>query len=131
MARSLGLQVLIDDSGRAGIRQRRNRRNCLQLLATMVRTTCVVTDQVTCSTDQQLTVDTVGDENGTVFTRDSVTTRNVLIGSLTVFVKNAGWREAWGHKYYTDEQGRAVQGTRVIDGKSYFFGNDGTYHLRR
>ncbi|NBA11192.1 NlpC/P60 family protein [Weissella confusa] len=68
-------------------------------------------------------------ENGTVYTGFRYYT-----GTYYWFVngvrQNAGWREAWGHKYYTDEQGRAVQGTRVIDGKSYFFGNDGTYYLR-
>ncbi|WP_238479210.1 C39 family peptidase [Fructobacillus papyrifericola] len=44
--------------------------------------------------------------------------------------QNAGWRDAWGMKYYTDDQGRAVQGTRVIDGHVYDFGNDGTYYSR-
>ncbi|CAK1224031.1 Glucan-binding domain (YG repeat) [Fructobacillus fructosus] len=44
--------------------------------------------------------------------------------------QNAGWREAWGYKYYTDNDGRAVQGHQTIDGQSYYFGNDGTYYLR-
>ena len=41
-----------------------------------------------------------------------------------------GWRTAWGLKYYTDNTGRAVQGTHKIGGKNYFFGNDGTFFLR-
>ncbi|WP_280525760.1 SGNH/GDSL hydrolase family protein [Fructobacillus fructosus] len=44
--------------------------------------------------------------------------------------QNAGWREAWGYKYYTDNDGRAVQGHQTIDGKHYYFGNDGTFYLR-
>ncbi|MFC4760745.1 glycoside hydrolase family 68 protein [Fructobacillus durionis] len=44
--------------------------------------------------------------------------------------QNAGWREAWGMKYYTDANGRAVQGDQMIDGRHYFFGNDGSYYLR-
>ncbi|CAK1247818.1 Glucan-binding domain (YG repeat) [Fructobacillus fructosus] len=44
--------------------------------------------------------------------------------------QNAGWREAWGYKYYTDGDGRAVQGSRFIDGKLYYFGNDDTYFSR-
>lgn len=44
--------------------------------------------------------------------------------------QNAGWREAWGNKYYTDANGRAVQGWQTINGQSYYFGNDGTYFLR-
>ena len=44
--------------------------------------------------------------------------------------QNAGWREAWGNKYYTDANGRAVQGWQTINGQRYFFGNDGTYYLR-
>ncbi|CAK1229600.1 Glucan-binding domain (YG repeat) [Fructobacillus fructosus] len=44
--------------------------------------------------------------------------------------QNAGWREAWGMKYYTDENGRAIQGIHVIDGMTYDFGNDGTYYSR-
>lgn len=42
-----------------------------------------------------------------------------------------GWREAWGLKYYTDSNGRAVQGVRSIGGKKYFFGTDGTFYLRK
>lgn len=30
--------------------------------------------------------------------------------------KNAGWRHAWGYIYYTDKQGRAVQGWQTING---------------
>ncbi|GIC69797.1 hypothetical protein [Fructobacillus tropaeoli] len=44
--------------------------------------------------------------------------------------QNTGWREAWGMTYYTDQDGRAVQGTHVIDGKVYNFGDDGTYYSR-
>ncbi len=44
--------------------------------------------------------------------------------------QNAGWRQAWGLTYYTDQDGRAVEGTRNIDGKNYYFGDDGTYFLR-
>ncbi|MDC2816388.1 glycoside hydrolase family 68 protein [Leuconostoc suionicum] len=44
--------------------------------------------------------------------------------------QNAGWREAWGKKYYTDASGRALQGIQKIDGQQYNFGNDGTYYLR-
>ncbi|MFT8735730.1 MAG: C39 family peptidase [Lentilactobacillus hilgardii] len=44
--------------------------------------------------------------------------------------QNAGWREAWGYKYYTDTDGRAVQGNYTIDGIVYNFGNNGTYYLR-
>ncbi|MFT8571083.1 MAG: NlpC/P60 family protein [Lentilactobacillus hilgardii] len=44
--------------------------------------------------------------------------------------QNAGWREAWGYKYYTDNNGRAVQGYYVINGVQYYFGNDGTYYNR-
>ncbi|KIU19563.1 putative endopeptidase Spr precursor [Weissella cibaria] len=40
------------------------------------------------------------------------------------------WKTAWGMKYYVDNVGRAVEGTRIIDGKSYYFGNDGTFFLR-
>ncbi|CAK1224213.1 glycoside hydrolase family 68 protein [Fructobacillus fructosus] len=44
--------------------------------------------------------------------------------------QNAGWREAWGYKYYTDVDGRAVQGWQKIDGVDYYFGDDNTYYLR-
>lgn len=44
--------------------------------------------------------------------------------------QNAGWRQAWGMTYYTDQNGRAVQGIQTIDGKTYNFGTDGTYYLR-
>lgn len=44
--------------------------------------------------------------------------------------QNAGWRQAWGMTYYTDENGRAVQGIQTIDGKTYNFGNDGSFYLR-
>ena len=44
--------------------------------------------------------------------------------------QNAGWRQAWGYTYYTDNDGRAVQGTRFIDGKLYNFGDDNTFYER-
>ncbi|MGQ2225959.1 glycoside hydrolase family 68 protein [Fructobacillus fructosus] len=44
--------------------------------------------------------------------------------------QNAGWREAWGYKYYTDGDGRAVQGWQKIDGVDYYFGDDNTFYLR-
>ncbi|MCT0954608.1 NlpC/P60 family protein [Weissella cibaria] len=44
--------------------------------------------------------------------------------------QDSGWREAWGMKYYTDNQGRAVQGNRVINGVAYNFGDNGTFFLR-
>ncbi|CAK1252278.1 glycoside hydrolase family 70 protein [Fructobacillus evanidus] len=44
--------------------------------------------------------------------------------------QNQGWRQAWGLTYWTDADGRAVQGNQSIDGKNYYFGNDGTYYLR-
>ena len=34
-------------------------------------------------------------------------------------------------KYYTDSNGRAVQGVRSIGGQKYFFGTDGTFYLRK
>ncbi|GAP05035.1 levansucrase, partial [Fructobacillus tropaeoli] len=44
--------------------------------------------------------------------------------------QNAGWRQAWGLTYYTDQNGRAVQGQVPMYGTTYDFGNDGTYYLR-
>ncbi|MCO0831696.1 GDSL-type esterase/lipase family protein [Fructobacillus sp. W13] len=44
--------------------------------------------------------------------------------------QNAGWRQAWGMTYYTDETGRAVQGTHIIDGKVHNFGTDNSYYER-
>lgn len=44
--------------------------------------------------------------------------------------QNAGWRSAWGYSYYTDDNGRAVQGNQYIDGKAYNFGDDGTFYER-
>ncbi|CAK1224352.1 C39 family peptidase [Fructobacillus fructosus] len=44
--------------------------------------------------------------------------------------QNAGWREAWGYKYYTDNDGRAVQGTQIIDGRAHYFGDDNTFYER-
>lgn len=44
--------------------------------------------------------------------------------------QDSGWRHAWDMTYYTDNQGRAVQGNRVIDGVSYYFGDNGTFFLR-
>ena len=44
--------------------------------------------------------------------------------------QDSGWRNAWGMTYYTDNQGRAVQGNREINGVAYNFGNNGTFFLR-
>ena len=44
--------------------------------------------------------------------------------------QDAGWRKAWNFTYYTDKNGRAVQGKQWIDGQLYDFGNDGTFYLR-
>ena len=44
--------------------------------------------------------------------------------------QDSGWRHAWGMTYYTDANGRAVQGNRVINGVAYNFGNNGTFFLR-
>lgn len=44
--------------------------------------------------------------------------------------QNAGWRSAWGMTYYTDANGRAVQGMQTIAGKQYYFGDNNTYYLR-
>ncbi|GAO99101.1 SGNH/GDSL hydrolase family protein [Fructobacillus ficulneus] len=68
-------------------------------------------------------------ENGQLFTGF----RNYM-GTYYWFVdgvrQNAGWRQAWGYTYYTDDNGRAVSGTQFIDGKLYDFGNDGTFFER-
>ncbi|MFC4760729.1 hypothetical protein [Fructobacillus durionis] len=68
-------------------------------------------------------------ENGNLFTGF-----RFYMGTYYWFIdgvrQNAGWREAWGMKYYTDANGRAVQGDQMIDGRHYFFGNDGSYYLR-
>ncbi|MBS9335777.1 GH25 family lysozyme [Fructobacillus papyrifericola] len=68
-------------------------------------------------------------ENGQLFTGF-----RYYMGTYYWFVdgvrQNAGWREAWGMKYYTDQDGRAVQGIQTINGQTYNFGNDGTYYLR-
>ncbi|MFC4760746.1 GDSL-type esterase/lipase family protein [Fructobacillus durionis] len=68
-------------------------------------------------------------ENGNLFTGF-----RFYMGTYYWFIdgvrQNAGWREAWGMKYYTDANGRAVQGDQTIDGRHYFFGNDGSYYLR-
>ncbi|GIC69732.1 N-acetylmuramoyl-L-alanine amidase family protein [Fructobacillus tropaeoli] len=45
--------------------------------------------------------------------------------------QNAGWRSAWGMTYWTDTSGRAVQGLQMINGKQYYFGNDGSYYVRQ
>lgn len=45
--------------------------------------------------------------------------------------QNDGWRQAWGYSYWTDSSGRAVQGLQTIDGQRYYFGDDGTYYLRK
>lgn len=44
--------------------------------------------------------------------------------------QNAGWRSAWGFTYYTDANGRAVQGNYIVNGQAYNFGSDGTFFLR-
>jgi len=45
--------------------------------------------------------------------------------------QDAAWREAWNLKYYTDKDGRAVQGDAYnVAGTYYNFGHDGTYFLR-
>ena len=44
--------------------------------------------------------------------------------------QDSGWRSDWGYKYYTDENGRAVQGYREINGVAYDFGNNGTFFER-
>lgn len=44
--------------------------------------------------------------------------------------QNEGWRHAWGYTYYTNKDGRAVQGHYKINGKSYYFGDNGTYYMR-
>ena len=44
--------------------------------------------------------------------------------------QDSGWRHAWGMTYYTDAEGRAVQGVQQINGKVYDFGNDGTFFSR-
>lgn len=44
--------------------------------------------------------------------------------------QNESWRSAWGLTYYTDQDGRAVQGNQLVDGKVYDFGTNGTYYSR-
>ncbi|MDF7636983.1 GDSL-type esterase/lipase family protein [Leuconostocaceae bacterium ESL0958] len=44
--------------------------------------------------------------------------------------QNEGFRQAWGMTYYTDRDGRAVQGVVWLHGSRYDFGHDGTYYLR-
>ncbi|GAP04079.1 GH25 family lysozyme [Fructobacillus tropaeoli] len=44
--------------------------------------------------------------------------------------QNDDWRSAWGMTYWTDSNGRAVQGVQTINGKQYYFGNDDTYFVR-
>ncbi|CAH1850321.1 GH25 family lysozyme [Convivina intestini] len=44
--------------------------------------------------------------------------------------QNRGWRSAWNLTYFTDDSGRALQGSQYIDGVWRYFGNDGTYYLR-
>src|SRR5699024_6547510 len=44
--------------------------------------------------------------------------------------QDSGWRKAWNHTYYTDSDGRAVSGYQLINGRKYYFGDDGTYYLR-
>ncbi|MFT8571097.1 MAG: hypothetical protein ABF718_04585 [Leuconostoc pseudomesenteroides] len=45
--------------------------------------------------------------------------------------QNEGWHQSWGYQYYTDKDGRAVQGNIQINGQAYYFGNNGTYYLRQ
>lgn len=40
------------------------------------------------------------------------------------------WVSQWGLTYYVGADGRSVQGTHVINGKTYNFGNNGTFYLR-
>ncbi|CAK1222808.1 GH25 family lysozyme [Fructobacillus evanidus] len=40
------------------------------------------------------------------------------------------WHDAWGNRYYTGGDGRAVQGLQTIAGKQYYFGDDNTFNLR-
>ncbi|KXU05640.1 hypothetical protein WEIDD23_01379 [Weissella sp. DD23] len=44
--------------------------------------------------------------------------------------QNQGWRSAWGMTYYTDNTGRAVQGTYKVGSTVYDFGNNGTFFSR-
>lgn len=44
--------------------------------------------------------------------------------------QNQGWRTAWGMTYYTDNTGRAVQGTYKVGSTVYDFGNNGTFFSR-
>ena len=44
--------------------------------------------------------------------------------------QNQGWRSAWGMTYYTDNTGRAVQGTYKVGSTVYDFGNNGTFFVR-
>ena len=68
-------------------------------------------------------------ENGTLYTGF-----RYYMGTYYWFVdgvrQNAGWRNEWGYTYFTDNNGRAVQYIQNIDGKNYYFGNNGTYYLR-
>ncbi|QHM55600.1 glycoside hydrolase family 70 protein [Leuconostoc mesenteroides] len=44
--------------------------------------------------------------------------------------QNNQWVHEWGNTYYVGNDGRTVQGWYTIAGKSYNFGNNGTYYLR-
>jgi len=45
--------------------------------------------------------------------------------------QDSGWRSAWNYQYYTDQDGRAVQGDAYnVAGTYYNFGHDGTYYAR-
>ena len=44
--------------------------------------------------------------------------------------QNNQWETAWGHKYYVDGDGRAVQGIVTIDGVKHNFGTNGTFYER-
>ncbi|KAA8346260.1 hydrolase [Leuconostoc mesenteroides] len=44
--------------------------------------------------------------------------------------QNNQWVYEWGNTYYVGNDGRTIQGWHTIAGKSYNFGNNGTYYLR-
>lgn len=41
------------------------------------------------------------------------------------------WEYAWGNTYWVGDDGRAAQGLVNIGGKQYYFGNDGTFNMRK
>lgn len=68
-------------------------------------------------------------ENGKAYTG----IRNYM-GAYYYFIngvrKNNQWVNMWGNRYYAGFDGRFYQGTHVIGGKTYNFGNDNTYYVR-